>query len=205
MRDAVRNAFVAYSKPFESCVHYPYLDVKGLATVGIGDLEEPLSEFQKLPFARGVGGPKCCAAEIQAAYWKLKHCGLDPKAGGAQYEAVTDLRLSDDDITNIVATKLAQIEAVLITLLPNFAQAPADAQLAVLSMAWALGAYFPKQWPKFSAAFRAAKWGVCDQECQPSAAEMKANNDSFRKRVASWHQLFKNAAVSTDPNVLVAT
>lgn len=202
MRDPVRAAFVSYSKPLESCLNKPYLDVKKLATVGIGDLEEPLSEFQKLPFTRGPGGPPASVPEIQNGYWILKHSTLDPRKGGVQYEALTDLWLSDEAITMIVSKKLAEIETVLITLIPEWSTFGCDAQLGILSMAWALGAYFPRKWPKFTAAARAGKWDVCAIECQPSAAEMAAQNDSFHKRVSSWIQLFKNAAVAVDPNVL---
>lgn len=206
MKDSVRAAFVGYSKPFEACVHYPYLDVKGLATVGIGDLEEPLSEFQKLPFTRGLGGPVCSVPEIQAAYWTLKHSTLNPKRGGAQYENVTSLRISDDAITNLVATKLAQNEAVTLSLVPEFPTFPADAQLGWLSMDWALGAYFPRKWPKLTAAARDGDWNTCAVECQPSAEEMAKQNDSFHKRVSTWITLFKNAAAvvaqQIDPNAL---
>jgi len=203
-RAAVLSAFVAYSKNFEGCLPFPYLDVKRLVTVGIGELENDIHDFFALPFT--IDGRPALTAEKSYGYSQLRNCGLDPRKGGVQYENVTRLRLSDAAITTLTSMKLSQNERVIEAFIPEFYILCSDAQLAIHSMSWALGAACWPKWPKLTAAIRSGAWDVANQQCQPSDAEMAVQNDSFHKRVASWHTLFSNAGVvaaqQIDPEAL---
>ncbi|HVG20553.1 MAG TPA: hypothetical protein VNI02_16000, partial [Blastocatellia bacterium] len=50
MHPSVKNQFRAFNEPFEGVVEYMYLDIKGLVTVGVGNLIDPVSAALGLPF-----------------------------------------------------------------------------------------------------------------------------------------------------------
>jgi GH24 family phage-related lysozyme (muramidase) len=55
MFSSVQSAFRSFTEQFEGCVSFMYLDVKGLVTVGIGNLVDPVGVAQALPFRFGSG------------------------------------------------------------------------------------------------------------------------------------------------------
>jgi hypothetical protein len=95
--------------------------------------------------------------EISAEYTRVKFSGTS-HATLAQKEAITTLRITDADIDNLVRNKLASFESTLQGR-PEFANLqnwPADAQLGLFSMAWALGPLF--RFPRFQAAAASEDW-----------------------------------------------
>ena len=85
MFPAVQSGFPAFSAKFEGRVSYMYLDVKGLVTVGVGNLVDPVSVAQALPFRfknkPGIGAPGSPATPDQiAAEWQTTQ--ERPEPGG---------------------------------------------------------------------------------------------------------------------------
>jgi hypothetical protein len=95
-------------------------------------------------------------------------------------------------IDTLVDNKLLQNESFLKrqTAFKDFDNWPADAQLGLLSMAWALGPGFSSSWPKFSAACQKADFDAAAENCQMSAV----GNAGVIPRNRADKQLFKNAA-----------
>ena len=57
MHASVKNALSNFLKQYEGKVNFMYLDVKGLVTVGIGHLIDPVNMALKLEFGQKGGGP----------------------------------------------------------------------------------------------------------------------------------------------------
>lgn len=79
----------------------------------------------------------------------------------------TRCRLTDDGVRLVTDGKLVEMWRSLLLRFPRLDQAPADAQLATLSMAWALGpAWDEDEWPKLTAAIRTGDWATAAGQCK---------------------------------------
>ncbi len=154
MRQSVRDAFVSFTEKFEGSVPTMYVDIKGLITVAIGNLIDPIGAALDLPFMR-ADGSLASRAEIGQEWRLMKTSPGLSHLGWTAAAKIAKLHLSPEGISQLVAKKLAANEHYLVEMkdeFPDFSTWPSDAQLAVLSMAWACGPAFPPRFPKFTAA-----------------------------------------------------
>lgn len=98
----------------------------------------------KNPLAGGAASP----GDIQAAWITTKlqeqnQPGFNKK-GGFAYAGLTPLTLDMNGLLTLVSNKLTSNNATLVKNYPGFEALPADAQMGLLSMSWAMGASF---WP----------------------------------------------------------
>jgi hypothetical protein len=162
MQTGAAAAWYAFTKGYEGAIPYMYLDTKGLVTVGIGNLIDPVATARLLPFQfkthNKLGqrpGLFATHAQIEAEWNHLKN---HPKRavfmskGHELCAPETNLELNPTNLASLFQSKSNSNEQYLRGVYPSFAKWPADAQLAVMSMAWALGPAFHKKWPKFHAA-----------------------------------------------------
>ena len=70
MRPIVAARFLEFTRPLEGLVEHMYVDVKGLVTIGFGNLIDPISYALALPFVRKAGRALATPAEITAE-WNL--------------------------------------------------------------------------------------------------------------------------------------
>src|SRR3954447_21778389 len=70
MRSIVATRFLDFTEKFEGYVEYMYVDIKGLVTIGFGNLIDPISYALALPFVKKAGNAPATQAEITAE-WKL--------------------------------------------------------------------------------------------------------------------------------------
>lgn len=154
MKMSVHAGFNAFTEKFEG---WPkagigalmYLDVKGLVSTGIGNLIDPIELALPLPW-RKPDGSRASRAEITSAWITVKARQDLKLRSWKNFVGLTDLRLTDDDVRLFVVRRLMENEAILRKRFPEFDTWPADAQLGVLSLAWAAGAYF--RFPEFLSA-----------------------------------------------------
>lgn len=191
MRQAVRDAFYDFNEPLEGVVPWMYLDVKGFVTVGVGNLLPDADAAAALPFFPD-GSPDAPAGDDEKRQgWTDVHARQDlARVGHRAFKTVCNLRLSADDIRALVDAKLLSNESILLRAFPGFPDWPADAQLGLLSMAWALGAAFPATWPRFSAACRALDFDGAAAECRMQ----ETGNPGVVPRNNANQLLFRNAA-----------
>lgn len=207
MWDSVRDSFYDFTKPLEGEVTWMYQDTLGKVTIALGYLID--SEAAALavpgegaPFTRGQGGPLAGPAEIAEEWRRVK--GDTLHTGHAQrYAALTNLRISSEGCAALTQRRLIAFESTLGTT-PEFsamANWPADAQLGLLSMAWAMGPAFAQsgRWPNFRAACSGSDWFSAAANCNMSNAWLV-------KRNAVNRGLFRNAAYAVaqgvDPSTL---
>ena len=201
VRQAVIDTWNDFNRPLEGRVRYMYLDVKGLVTTGLGNLIDSTADAEQLAWQRADGTP-ASTGDIDAEWERVKgRNDLAPKGGGA-FAADAQLSLADEEIDRIVLLKLRQMETTLKSRAPfaAFDDAPADAQLGLMSMAWGMGPMFA--FPNFQAFVMAGNWDGASTECrfQPDTGTITIRNDRDQ-------QLFSNAATvirdGLDPDVLV--
>jgi hypothetical protein len=142
-----------------------YLDTKGLVTTGMGNLVDPLPAALRLPW-KLPGGAAASTAQIKADWLALKGQPRLAQMHHRYAAAVTKVRLTRADIDELVGARLASNAADLARRFPRFAVWPADVQIAVLSMAWAMGSAFWRKWPQFSAACDAENWILAAMRCE---------------------------------------
>ncbi len=187
MKDSVRDAFVPFTDKFEGTVNSMYLDVKGLVTVAIGNLIDPAPAALTLPFLHADGTP-ATRVQIAAEWHTVKADTSLAKKGWTAAKKVTRLHLDADGIKKVVQDKLFLNEYILKRRFPEFEQWPADAQLGLLSMAWACGANF--NFPKFEAACKRQDFLTAAAECRMA----EAGNPGLIPRNVANKILFTNAA-----------
>jgi GH24 family phage-related lysozyme (muramidase) len=190
MYASVRCEFAPFTKALEGRVPWMYLDVKTLVTVGMGNRVDPVEDALVLPFIHKADQAPVSKGEIRAEWQILKSRPQLAMRGYRACEEITNLRLSDTAMDDLVDHELEANEAILTRTFSHWHSWPADAQLGVLSMAWALGAGFTAHWPKFTAAADAQDWSAAAAECKIS----EVGNAGVEPRNLADAVLFGNAA-----------
>ena len=192
MYQVVRDTFYDFNAPFEGVVHWMYLDIKGLVTIGVGNLIDPIEHALGLPFEYdGEPGSQASEDEISSAWTAVKERQYLKTHSYKEFKLFNNLRLSSESVAALVEQRLLHNEAFLIqNYFSNFENWSADAQLACLSMAWAMGPGFLSKFPKFWQACQNEDWDTAAAECTIS----EAGNPGVRPRNEADRTLFSNAA-----------
>ena len=191
MKPSVMGAFLEVSSKLEGVVPWMYLDVLGLVTTGIGNLIDPLPE--SLPFTK-PDGTLASRVEIQAEWRTVKGATYLARQGHLAAKKMTSLRLTEEGIHQVVASKVSEMEAYLKKRFPSFDSWPADAQLATLSMSWACGPGF--RFPSLAACLLAGDFEGASKVCHINTA----GNAGVVPRNAMNEMLYRNAARTTEPD-----
>lgn len=155
MRQVVHDIWHRFSEPLEGRVHWMYLDILGLVTTGVGNLIDPMPAALVLPW-RWPDGSLAPRHAVEAQWSALKAA---PSLAKRHYRYAREfleqrfrhaINLTDDDIDALVTQKLRSNETELLKHFPRWHSWPADAQLAVASMAWAMGPAFSRKFPTFT-------------------------------------------------------
>lgn len=178
MRQVIRDTFFDFTAQREGFTPFMYCDTLNLVTTGVGNLidsgprngfdisERAMASAMNLPWKfKGPGwtskNPVAAGAASQADIreaWirtKLKEeesPGFN-KRGGFAYAGFQPLTLDLQGLKDLFNRTLASFDKTLESRYPGYQKAPADAQLALLSMAWAMGPAF--NFPQFKTAFDA--------------------------------------------------
>jgi GH24 family phage-related lysozyme (muramidase) len=194
MYDSVRNAFIGFTTNYEGRINWMYLDIKGLVTIGIGNLIDPVELAVGLPMVQKSGGAAASEDDIRSEWATVKGHTELAQQGWRAAGAVTNLTISDADIDTLVLAKLEANATALknTSEFSGFESWPADAQLGILSMAWGLGPGFGPSWPHFRAACGAGDWNTAAAQCRID----ETGNPGVRRRNDADQQLFQNAAAA---------
>ncbi len=170
MRQIVRDTFFEFTRKREGFTPFMYCDTLNLVTTGVGNLidasarnsfdisDAAMAPAMNLPWrfkgpgwtfnnpiATGTAG----RSDIQQAWiaTKLKAQevpGFNTRSSGFAYQNLTPLTLDMEGLQNLFNKTLNSFDGKLQSLYPSYEDWPADAQLAILSMSWAMG---PSFWP----------------------------------------------------------
>ena len=200
MDAAVAARATALNRRFEGVIRWMYLDIKGLVTCGIGNLIDPMDAALPLPWLRKADGRPASQAEIMAEWQHIKAQVALKDQGAAAAGRVATLVLSDAMIDALAQRKLESNHETLRRRFSALDDWPADAQVAIHLMAWAMGPGFPRTWPRFSAACDVRNWASAAAESQIPAA----GNAGLVPRNAEVRRLLlaaANAAPAERPRV----
>jgi GH24 family phage-related lysozyme (muramidase) len=194
MRASVMAAFPGFTTGFEGRLAYMYTDALGLVTTATGNLIDPVPAAMVLPW-KHVDGSAASTDEIQAEWQAVKAAW--PGIQSAACRSITTLHLEQAAIDNLLVEKAHANEDTLRGAHPDFDNLPADAQLGLHSMAWAMGAAF--HFPQFTA-------GINNKDFATAAAQCHMQGTGIDARNAADVVLFNNAAAvqaaGGDPDVL---
>jgi hypothetical protein len=144
-------------------------------------------------FGINAAGSAATAEQISKEWRNLKN---DPSLAARGYQAcetLTQLELSDAAIDSLLLERLTSNENLLKRhpWFADFENWPADAQLGLLSMAWAMGAAGPENFPVFRAACRRLDFKTAAAECKMD----ETGNPGLIPRNRANAMLFSNAAI----------
>jgi hypothetical protein len=175
MRQVIKDTFFDFSAQREGFTPFMYCDTLNLVTTGIGNLidngarngfdisENAMAPAMNLPWKfKGPGwtsknpvaaGP-ASKEEIREAWTRTKlreqsEPGFN-KRGGFAYAGFQPLTLDLQGLKELFNRTLTRFDSTISQRYPGYETWPADAQQAILSMAWAMGPAF--NFPAFKAA-----------------------------------------------------
>jgi GH24 family phage-related lysozyme (muramidase) len=193
MHQSVIDKLPDFLRQYEGKVNFMYLDVKGLVTIGIGNLIDPVDQALKLEFGTKGGGSPVGSGEVIAEWNTVKARKDLVNQGSPAFNAITRLQLTDRGITTMVNSAAQAIETYITTnasaqkFYANFKNWPADAQLGFLGVAWG-GIPLPQfGWHKFPVACQNEDWDTAAKECTITSAIAAGRNEAHKL-------MFSNAA-----------
>ncbi len=199
MQSAVRSAWRRFNEPLEGLTNWMYLDIKGLVTTGMGNLIDPVEAALRLTWHTADGA--IATPDAVRREWRRIKTDLPLAHLGAQAaRRVATLYLDEADIDTLIFAKLDHDEAILKAnpAFADFDDWPADAQLGLLSMGWAMGPGFGARFPHFSTACAAGDFATAAKDCTISTI----GNPGVARRNVANRQAFLLAATARDAATL---
>lgn len=199
LRKSVETLFPQYTVGLEGNCTFMYADVKRLVSAAQGILCDPLSLALKLEWH--IGDRRATEVEVVNDWQAIKSRALKMtdeqlQQWTAKRQApLTSCRLKQDFIDSLTIKRLrGNFEYLKRHLIPNIGDAPADAQMGLMSTAWAIGAGFDQTKPPRLELIAAAKSG--DWLAAGAAARLReAGNKGVVDRNKHQDRMFANAAV----------
>lgn len=214
MQPAVTNAFMAFTAGFEggSSTNCMYLDSEGLVTTAFGILLPSAAAAAALPWLTSDGTTASTAAVTDEYNHVLSRQDLASASFPAR-KAITTLHLSTQAMQQAVAAKMTSNETVLKTFFTTWDSMCADAQMLIMSMAWACGPAFPTggphPFPNFSNYIKNGNYRAAAYECHiednknPGVAPRNKANFVLCNNAAAVQEQKLNAATLYYPNDLL--
>lgn len=164
-----------HTSRFEGVVPHMYLDTVGKVTVGVGNMLPSVAAAQKLAFVdrrtRQPATPEQIAADFEAVRKQPK--GMR----AARYARHTKLTLPREVIDSLLARRIESFEDDLRRLYTGYDEFPYEVRLALLDMAYNLGAgALKRRWRNLNAAIQARDWAGAARECKRRGVQTKRND-----------------------------
>jgi GH24 family phage-related lysozyme (muramidase) len=195
MHQAVLDIWHQFSEPLEGRVHWMYCDILGLITTGVGNLIDPVGEALKLPW-RYRDGSLASKITVAAEWRAVKAASNTLKKRHYHYaQDYSTVRLTDDDIDELCRKTLLSNEYELKRTFGDWDAFPADAQLGILSMSWAMGPGFPHKFPRFTSHVSKGNWADAAVACKIRSA---GNPGVIPRNKANAVCFYNSACVAID-------
>jgi GH24 family phage-related lysozyme (muramidase) len=144
---SVRDGWLAFTKPLEGYVPWPYLDVRGLVTIGYGCLVDPIS--------------RAAIAGIPDDVWRAVKA-MPGAMAATRYDQ--GWRATQEQLQAVALARLDADVPALESFFGDLSAYPEQVQLVVCSLDWACGAGWPNEFPRGSAALKAGDWAAAAAE-----------------------------------------
>lgn len=197
MHQSVEDVWVAYNTPLEGKLNRMYVDIDGWVTTGMGNKIDPLRDALGLPWLLMSSGAPATRAEVTAAWNAVKNDARARKEGWPRAFALAanNVYLSDAAVDALILSRLSENDRLLRKRFAEFEEWPADAQLAVHSMVWAMGAgRLFASFPKCCRALERGDFAAAANECRMTGGGGKPATGTLVKRNQLNYDLLNNAA-----------
>lgn len=159
----------------EGCVLWMYCDTRGFVTTGIGNLVASPIAAAALPFRHKADLSAATIEEKMTAFARVQDA-FDPIASAEHYRNVSDLRLSQDFVRDLVSSRLsAEFVPGITELCPGFDSFPLPARRALVDMAYNLGVGGLGRFHHMIAACNAGDWAEAAAQCHRSSCRDMRN------------------------------
>jgi len=164
MKPSALTQFTAKTRELEGYELRPYLDTKGIVTIGMGHAVESRAAWLALPLVSvATGAP--ADDEQKAEEWSDLHSFVEIGHPASYYTAGATLMLTDANVEQLFDSDVAALERYAQSTFPSYDDYPADAQCGVLSMFYSLGPAGFHGYPRCTAFIRAGNWAGAAGEC----------------------------------------
>lgn len=188
MRSSVSAAWPEHCERFEGQLTWMYLDTKLKVTTGTGNLIDTIAAAQAAGPWYKKDGTRASAAEVATEWRRVKALTSLAKQSGWAYQSSARLNLKTARVRELFRTTTAKFWSELVRRWPVIDNAPADAQLAALDLAWQNGYRFLdlKQpdgswtWPNMRAAWLKADWAKAATAVPGTGARADSRKRLFR-------------------------
>jgi GH24 family phage-related lysozyme (muramidase) len=197
MHASVLARFPSFTAAFEGRIPFFYQDILGLVTIGLGCLVDPQALATCLPM-RHHDGRLASPKEIGMEWNRIKSDKTLAKKGHRAAAQMVTLHLAEADIDKLASNRLATFEKYLMVGFPEWETFPADAQLGICSMAWAMGPGFYRKFPNFTKACNERRWEDAAKNCLMRTT----GNPGLVPRNKANVKLFYAAAAYPDSTIL---
>lgn len=174
---------------------YMYTDSKGYVTTGTGNLIDPIGAALALPWKHADGSP-ASQAEISDAWNTVKKAW--PSTQSTASQKLTSIRLDSDGLKQLMLKTIAANHSYFVTKYPDYVNWPADAQMAIHSIAWAWGPGFSRVWggngSLFDSAVATRDFVKAASIMRQASAHEESINPGIVPRDQGNEQMFQNAA-----------
>lgn len=194
MLPIVAATFYPFTDSLEGFLSFMYLDSKGLVTTGRGNLIDPYKLAITLPWRHKSDSTPANYGEIAAEWARIEARQELAGKGGGIFAMLTTLYLTNDAIDALSHARLTANDAAMAKTFPNWEAMPADAQLGILSMCWAMGPGFPAGFPHFTHDINHDDYQTASFDCMMS----EVNNAPLHPRNVANVSLFKAAAYAVN-------
>lgn len=195
MYPSVRSAIIPFNH-IEGRINYMYLDIKGLVTTAEGILIDPIAMALGYPWQHKDGSP-ASRNDIIMEWRKMKLHQELAKQGHRAAKGFATLFLSDAAMDKIILDKFDTFARILRNYFPKIDEFPADAQLGIMSMAWAMGPGFAPKFPKFTKHCNELDFDSASDECLMNTT----NNAGLIPRNHANQKLFLSASYVIEDNL----
>jgi GH24 family phage-related lysozyme (muramidase) len=154
---------------FEGRIPWMYLDSKGNATVGVGQLLANVQAALALPFLAGsIGGTMVPATEVQVRdnWSRIMSIGKGRTAKGYDWNGA--VVLAEEEIDALLLRTVTAIDAKMPALYPGYASWPVPPKLAVIDMDYNMGPGGLAKFHQMNAALNLStpNWKVAASQCE---------------------------------------
>jgi GH24 family phage-related lysozyme (muramidase) len=139
MRASVADYIYQFNAAFEGVVPWMYLDTKGLVTVANGNLIDPIGLARGLEMRHVSTGQLATQSEVDAEWRAVKANVAGAKNGHRWIRKFTRLEMSSEGMEALARKAAESFASACRVQFAEWDSWPADAQLATLSLCYALG------------------------------------------------------------------
>ena len=160
--------------PHEGNVSHMYLDTASRVTVGIGNMLPSVTAAQALAFIDRTTKNAATQEQIKTDFEAVAK--QPPALPARRYREHTKLDLPDVAVNLLFKDRVAEFTRQLTSYFPDHSTFPDPAQLAILDMAFNLGAAaLNTKWPSLKRAILAQDWAEAEKHCSRPQAQPSRN------------------------------